>query len=285
MNGFSNPFDAEDIIDGLREKDDEHIHLAESALALANLTIPDRSAERYVQHLNKMSQEVGERYSDLIESGSADDGATKLAAIKHILYDKYGYDGDRDHYDHLQNANLMQVIDRRKGMPIALSILCIHVGRVNGWSVKALNFPAHVVCRIEDQGEIHLFDPFNQCKLLDAANLRSYLKTLVSPNAELSSAHYNIATNRQLLIRLQNNIKLRQIEAEDYDSAIATIETMRKVAPDEYGLLFDSGVIYARLGKPLAALRVLETYMEKAISEEDKDDAFYLIEQIRKMLN
>ena len=188
-------------------------------------------------------------------------------------------------YDNLQNANLIHVIDRRMGMPIALSLLYIYVGEQQGWRLNALNFPAHVVCSIEKDGKKLLFDPFNQCKLLNAADLRMYLKTLVNPNAELSSDYYQEASKQDILIRLQNNIKLRQIEAEDYEGAIQTVETMRKINPQEYRLLFDAGILYARLDKPLAAMRAFENYIELATDPKDREEARILLNQIRSLLN
>lgn len=261
------------------------IDLAESAIALAALQTPERSLERYWRHIQKLIDEVGARHKKLLNSGSENDVRTQLAALKHIIADKYGYDGDREHYDNLQNANLIHVIDRRKGMPIALSILYLYIGEQQGWVMNALNFPAHVVCSIEKDGEKLLFDPFNQCKLLNAADLRMYLKTLVNPQAELSADYYQNASKRDVLIRLQNNIKLRQIEAEDYEGAIQTVETMRKINPEEYRLLFDAGILYARLDKPLAAMRAFENYIELATDPADVEEARILLEQIRSLLN
>ena len=162
MNTSSLDVNLEHVLEQAGQGADKDISLAKTALALANLDIPGRSMERYLHHIEKLAREVGERHQALLKEGAADDAATQLAALKHIFSDKYGYNGDQDHYDHLQNANLIQVIDRRKGMPVSLSILCIQAGWENGWDIHALNFPAHVVCRIEKEGERLIFDPFNQ---------------------------------------------------------------------------------------------------------------------------
>jgi regulator of sirC expression with transglutaminase-like and TPR domain len=264
---------------------DEEIDLSRCALALAAAGQEDLVLESRWHHLQKITQEVGERFGALIENGADDDAHTRLAALKHILADKYDYDGDREHYDNLQNANLAHVIDRRKGMPISLAILYLHAGRVQGWKLEALRFPAHVVCRIDHNGERVLFDPFSQCKILQASDLREYLKVLVGKNAELSASYYESATNRELLIRLQNNVKLRQIEAEEYEAATRTIETMRRIDPDEFRLLFDAGVLYARIGQPLAAIRALENYLDRITEPNDRREALYLLRTIRDGLN
>jgi len=261
------------------------IDLAECAIALAALDTPSRSLERYWRHIKKLVNETNLRHEKLLDGGGDDDVRTQLAALKHIIADKYGYDGDHQHYDNLQNANIIHVIDRRMGMPIALSILYLYVAEELGWNIHALNFPAHVVCSIEKDGEKLLFDPFNQCRLLNASDLRMYLKTLVSPQAELSADYYKNASKLDVVIRLQNNIKLRQIEVEDYDGAVQTVETMRKIQPKEYRLFFDAGILYARLDKPLAAMRAFENYIEHASDPQEREEALVLLNHVRSLLN
>ncbi|HPD83062.1 MAG TPA: transglutaminase-like domain-containing protein [Alphaproteobacteria bacterium] len=264
---------------------DEEINLANTALALAALDSPGISIERYQHHLQTMVDEVLLRHNLLIEEGAKDDAATQLAAIKHIIADKYGYEGDSETYEDLQNVNLIRVIERRKGMPVSIALLYLHVGLAQGWSLAALNFPAHVVCRIEKDGQRILFDPFNQCKVLQAADMRQLLKTLVSPKAELSADYYIPSSRREVLIRMQNNIKLRLIEGEDYEAAVKTVEVMRRLDPQEYRLLLDAGVLYARTNQALAAIDVLEEYIDRAPNPEDQYDALILLKQIRESLN
>lgn len=273
------------ILETYGQGDDGDIDLAECALLIAVQDSPGISLDRYKNHIRKLIDGVGQRHADLLSSGAKDDAATQLAALKHVIADTHEYAGDSDHYDDLQNANLIRVIERRKGMPVSLGLIYIHVGLAQGWMIDALNFPAHVVCRIEKNGERLLFDPFHQCNVLQAPDLRQLLKTLVGPQAELSSTYYNGASRRDLLIRMQNNIKLRQIEGEDYIGALKTIDVMRLLDPDEYRLLFDAGVLYARTNQALAAEKMLESYIQKAPENEDKQDAYILLDHIRTYLN
>jgi len=111
------------------------------------------------------------------------------------------------------------------------------------------------------------------------------LKTLVSPQAELIAEYYEVASKRELLTRLQNNIKLRQIEMEEYSEAVKTIETMRRIDPAEYRLLLDAGVLYARTNQALAAVDALERYIELTPSTSDRQEALMLLQQIRENLH
>lgn len=277
--------DIESIIDEVGAAKDNDIHLANAALAVAAFDSPGILIQRYQLHIEKMVEEVGTRHQKLLSSGADDDAATQLAALKHVIADTHGYVGDNDTYDDLQNVNLIRVIERRKGMPIAISLLYIHAANEMGWQAQALNFPAHVVCRIEKAGQRILFDPFNRCEILQAPDLRRLLKTLVSDKAELSADYYEPSTRRDILIRMQNNIKLRKVESEDYEGAAKTVEVMQRLAPDEYRLLLDAGVLYARINQANAAVLALEAYIERTPNRDDQQEALALLQQIRRSLN
>lgn len=277
--------DIEDILGQVGQTKDKDINLAEAALALAALDSPGISVERYQHHIDTIVKEVSERHRALLAEGAEDNAQTQLAALKHIIADTYEYEGDSENYDDLQNVNLIRVIERRKGMPVALALLYVHAGQAQGWNVDVLNFPAHAVCRIEKDGERVLFDPFHRCGILQAADLRQLLKTLVSPEAELAAEYYEPSSKRDVLIRVQNNIKLRQIEGEDYLGAVKTVETMRRIDPEEYRLLLDAGVLYARTNQARAAMTSLEEYIDRAPVQADKQDALILLQQIKESLN
>jgi regulator of sirC expression with transglutaminase-like and TPR domain len=264
---------------------DESLNLGQTAIYLAALEQPGLSLDRYATHLARISEEVRERHETLVHAGSKDSAETRLAALKHIMVDKYGYIGDNDTYDDLQNASIVRVIDRRRGMPIALAILCIQIGRNLGWQVHGLNIPGHFVCRMDYEGTRLIFDPFAQCALLGAPELRRLIKQSLGPNAELSSTYYEPASNRTILIRLQNNIKMRRIEAEDYEGALNVVEAMRAIDPAEYRLLLDAGVLYARTNRLQKAIVALEDYIGKAPDPRDQHEAALLLQQIRESLN
>lgn len=265
--------------------DDVVIDLAEAALALAIYNHPGKSLGQYQHHIEKLIKDTAARFIALRESGADDDAQTRLAALKHILHDQESYVGDDQNYDDLDNASLMRVIDRRKGLPIAIALLYIHVGRAQGWSLDGLHFPGHVLARLEHEGQRLIFDPFHGCKLMQAPDLRALLKATMGAHAELSVSYYETASNRELLMRLQNNIKLRQIEAEDYEGALKTIDAMRLIAPQEMRLLFDAGILNAKTNRPKAAIEVLEQYLQYPISTREKSEVMAILAELRAMMN
>ena len=184
----------------------------------------------------------------------------------------------------MQNANLLRVIDRRKGMSVTLSVIYLAVAGAQGWEIYGLDFPGHFLCRIDKDGKRLIFDPFYECKVLEAPDLRSFVKQVRGENAELSASYFEPAGKRDILMRLQNNIKYRQIEVEDYAGALKTVEGMRMIDAGEYRLLLDAGVLYARTGQPKSAIDALEEYIKKAPKDRDRHEAAMLLQELKNSL-
>jgi regulator of sirC expression with transglutaminase-like and TPR domain len=150
---------------------DAEIDLAGTALALAALERPEVSLDRYHDHLARLTDAVAEQ-----AARSPEDVEARVAALRAVLAEHYGYAGDTLTYDDLQNANLMRVIDRRKGLPVALGILYIGAARGLGWDIHGLNFPGHFLIRLNQAGERAILDPFNGGQTRTVMVLRDLLK-------------------------------------------------------------------------------------------------------------
>jgi regulator of sirC expression with transglutaminase-like and TPR domain len=111
------------------------------------------------------------------------------------------------------------------------------------------------------------------------------VKKVLGPEAELSSAYYEDSSNREILIRLQNNIKNRKIDAEDYAGALVNVQRMLMIDPDEYRLYLDAGVLYAKVEQARAAIDSLMAYIERAPHDGDRREAELLLQELAQSLN
>lgn len=264
---------------------DDDVPLAEVALLLSATYHRGRGIDQYRHHLNVLAQDVESVYNGFISSGAVDgqqDVFIKIKALRHVFVDMHHYTGDTDYYDDVQNADVMRVIDRRKGLPVALSLLVIDVARRLNWQVYGLNFPKHFLVRVDDGAQRAIIDPFHGFKIMDAPDLRALVKRGAGPMAELSAHYYDAVSNRDILLRLQNNIKTRMIEAEDYNGAWNIVRLMQLIAPDDYRLWFDAGVLLARLGRVGPAIAALERYITAPVSAADRRDALVLLAELRQ---
>ncbi|MFZ5778808.1 MAG: SirB1 family protein [Pseudomonadota bacterium] len=234
--------------------DGERLDLLEAALALAVARrgdAPDLAPFR--QHVASMAGDL----ADLVRRRGA-----SPEALSEIVARSYGYRGDTDTYDDLQNADLLRVIERRQGLPVALSILYVHVARRQGWEAEGLAFPAHFLIRVGIDGARHVVDPFHDGAVRDAAELRDLLRRVTGSQAELSPQHFDPVSDRDVLLRLENNVRLRLGQREDWAGAACSLDRMLAVAPDRPELLFEAGQLNARLDKRRAAIAAFQRFLD-----------------------
>jgi regulator of sirC expression with transglutaminase-like and TPR domain len=138
---------------------------------------------------------------------SAEDGAR---AISELLTGRFGYDGDRLAYDDPQNADLISSIDRRRGLPVALGILYIHAARAASFCASGLNSPRHFLLRIALRGSETFVDPFNGGATLAREKFGGRSSTRNMSVEDLQALQP--VDDAEVLLRLQNNVKLRAVQ-------------------------------------------------------------------------
>lgn len=271
--------DALEALARVAAQDDDAIDLAETALALASLDRPRVSLDRYRDHLAELAASV--------RGATPDDAGLDdcVAALNAALFERHGYQGDTQNYDDLQNANLMRVIDRKRGLPVALSILALHAGRAQGWALAGVNFPGHFLIRLDRGAGRAILDPFHGGRTLGTGELRALLKSTAGQDAELAPVHYAALGNRDILLRLQNNIKLRQIQAGQIEAAVSTLEGMLAFAPAKAELWREIGLLHARLGQVRAALGALERFTVLETGHDERFRIAALMQELKSKLN
>ncbi|HZK90731.1 MAG TPA: transglutaminase-like domain-containing protein [Stellaceae bacterium] len=253
--------------------------IAEAALALASFDRPRVALARYGKHLTALAQDVGRR------AAGAGELETRATALNEIILLKHGYSGDELTYDDLQNANLMRVIDRRKGLPVALGILYLGAARAQGWDAVGLGFPGHFLIRLSDGAGRLILDPFHGGRTLDAVALRELLKAIAGQEVELAPEHYAPVADREVLLRLQNNLKSRLIQAQRHEEALRVVETMRMLSPDLAELSREAGILQAKLGNMRAAVKSIEEFIARTPEGSARHEAAIVLQQLKSKLN
>jgi len=260
---------------------EDRVDLAAAALALASLDRPQAPLGEARSHLSGLGRSVAAAF----EAVGRDDLGARSFALGAALARQEGYDGDRDHYDDLANANLISVIERRRGLPVALGIVYLHAARLQGWAAVGLDFPGHFVIRLEHGGGRAILDPFNGGAILEVADLRRLLKAAHGPTAELETRHYNPLPDRAVLLRLENNVKRRLIAARALSGAAEHVRRMLLVAPDEIGLWRELGLIEAESGNLKAAAAALERFVGAAPEGGERQQTRKLIQELKSRLH
>lgn len=269
-------------LETIGQRRDADIDIGEAALLLAALGRPRVPLARYREHLSALA-------ADTARAASGPDHGTsvveRLEALNKTILDQHGYQGDNLTYDDLQNANLMRVIDRRRGLPVALAILYMHAARAQAWQIEGLNFPGHFLLRLETAGERCIFDPFNGGRQLETAELRLMIKSLIGEEAELDPAFTASVGSRQVLLRLQNNIKLRLLQQKRAQDALEIIETMLLVAPERAESWREAGLVHSHLGNLQAAISAFEKVLQLSQDHGLRQAAAQQLQTLKNRLN
>ena len=235
--------DAITALEAIGQLPDSEIDLASAALQLGRANDPDADWQAAQRHLSELAREA------VAAAGSveATDIGGRARALRHILVNTHGYEGDALTYDDLANANLIHVIQRRHGLPVALGILWIHTAHAAGWSAHGIDFPNHFLIGLAGRKAQVVMDPFSSGASLDSDDLKTLYRTILGETAKPPAGLLRPMPRRAILLRLQNNIRSRQLQNGHLRAALATTETMLAIAPDNTALQQETTELRARL--------------------------------------
>ena len=261
------------------EVPDDLIDVGAAALAFAALRLPDRDLSVYREHLDRLAAEVAQLTRDVKPTR-----VEQVAGVlREVIAVRHRYEGDDASYDSPDNANLIKVMDRRRGLPVSLGILYLATARANGWQAVGLGFPEHFLIRLEFGGRRLILDPFERGEMVAVPRLREIIKLKLGPQAELRPDYTMPVSNRDVLLRLQNNLKLRFVRAGMDEVASEILESMLLLAPDRAPLWREFGLLLTRMGHEHRAIVALENYLTLSGDEPGRHQAAALVEQLRSL--
>lgn len=260
---------------------DAEIDIADAALQLARVDAPDADWETAREHLSDLARQV----VDLAGNLPADDLPSRAIVLSGLLGGRYGYTGDVQTYDDLANANLISVIARRRGLPVALGVIWLHAARAAGWHAHGVDFPAHFLVALERQGSQAILDVFNGGAPLSSRDLKILLRQVEGEGAELRPGLLRPMGARRVLLRLQNNIMSRRLQVGDIAGALACADDMLRIAPAHAELWRQAGALNQRLDCVSAALQCYKTYLDLVPEGGIADKVRRLVGDLRSRLN
>lgn len=231
------------------------LDLTRAALALAAVFEPGLDTERYALEVESLGAQLSERFPP-----NAGERA-RLDRLVHFLFDDLGFRGNADDYGNARNSFLDQVLDRKLGIPITLSLLAIEVGRRAGLELEGVGYPGHFLVRWTDQGGSQTYlDPFHGGGVVERDDLAV---ALVQRGFQPAHTDQLLAavTKRQLLSRMLTNLKINFALREQAAECAQAIELLLLLSPWDLGEHRDRGLLALTLGRPDTAVAELETYL------------------------
>ncbi len=241
--------EAEAALDAAGAAPDEAFPLFDAALACALHEIPDRDPAEARALCSEAARRLGERLAVLAPED----------AVCEALGSELGLGGDLFTYDDLKNADLISVCARRRGLPVALGVLFLEVCRRCGIEAAGVDFPAHFLVRIETGDGPMALDPFTGGQVVMPSDLvKRALRAGLTPGVvdDLERLMAPIS-DRQVVLRLQNNIFARAIRSGDFAQAERSALRRALLHPADHHPWIDVAAAREAQGRLAGALEAL----------------------------
>ena len=263
-----------EVFEALLSEKEERIDLARACLLIAQDAYPDLLVERYLGEVERLAAQLRDR---LPRGAGAEE---KILALNQFLFGDLGYTGNADDYYDPRNSYLNEVMDRRTGLPITLSVLYMELGRRIGLPLEGISFPGHFLVRLQLHGGMLVLDPFAGGEPQSEDDLRQRLERVIPreatggiPVRELPLEQFlEPASKRQILARILRNLKSIYRQAEMPERMLDVLNRALVVTPESTSDLRDRGVVYERLECYRAALRDLTDYLARAPDADDLEE-------------
>lgn len=174
--------------------------LDHAALLIGAWDYPERDVDDYRDQLDSIAEYA------LSQVSRANSGIARARAISDCLFERLGFNGNTDDYYDPRNSFLADVLDRRTGIPISLSVLYLEVARRVHVLAQGVNFPGHFLVRVAIEDAWLFLDPFNGGRALTPADLETLLRKTTTPDAVLEPSVIAAASKRQIVSRMLVNL-------------------------------------------------------------------------------
>lgn len=247
----------------------EDFDLAEACLLIAQDAYPELDVAGYLARIDAIAAVVRGRIP-----GDAF-AEQKIVALNRHLFKELGFCANTlDYYDP-RNSYLNEVLERRTGIPITLSIVYMEIGRRLGLRLQGVSFPGHFLVKLRVRGGQLVLDPFCGGAAQSEAELRARL-ALALPQRDAETAplaqFLQAAAPRQILARVLRNLKGIYLRSQEAQNTLEVMQRMVMVAPHDAGEVRDRGLAYYRLDCFRAALADLQDYLERRPDAPDADE-------------
>ncbi|MCL4812239.1 MAG: tetratricopeptide repeat protein [Vicinamibacteraceae bacterium] len=241
--------------------------LPRAALLIGQVEYPDLDLAPTMRQLNRLGALAISRIERLGADAPTSD---RIDTLNTLLFDDEGFHGNEARYDDPRNSFLNDVIERRTGIPVSLSLVYIDVARRAGLTAEGVNFPGHFLVRIRPRSldgtppvDIVL-DPFNRGVRLSEADCRALARAHLGEDVRFSRQMLAAASKRQMLARMLMNLKRLYVAMRSFGHARDVVGLLLALDPHAPTELRDRGLLSYHLQDFSPALRDLERYLRDA---------------------
>ncbi|NJK36757.1 MAG: tetratricopeptide repeat protein [Oscillatoriales cyanobacterium RM2_1_1] len=250
------------------------IDLAKAALYLAQEEFPELEPMAYLNALDTMAVEIQERLP--VERYPL----RVLQVMNQYLFTDLGFVGSRENYYDPDNSYLNQVIDRRTGIPITLSLVYLALAQRIDFPMVGIGMPGHFLIRPDFADAGIYVDAFNQGEILFPVDCEARLSQIYGQPVQLQPEFLEPVGSRQFLARMLTNLKVIYVNQNQIDKALGAVERILLLFPEALSERRDRGLLYYQLDQWREARKDLEFYLAKMPSAPDEQVVRRLLERI-----
>jgi regulator of sirC expression with transglutaminase-like and TPR domain len=259
------------------EGPDGRIRLARAALLIAAAEQPGLDVDKYVARLDDLADTA-------LAARRAADALSRLHRLREFLFEELGFAGDRSDYFDPRNSHLNEVLDRRLGIPITLSLVFIEVGRRLGLQMEGIGLPGHFITGARIAGEQVLLDPFNRGAVLTVEACGQVVRQALGRPVRLLPEHFAPVDNRQFLTRMLANLKGVYWRQEAWDKVVRVIDRMLALNPAAAGERRDRGAAWSNMGRLERGVADWERYLTEFPDAADHEQVRGQLRRVRQKL-
>jgi regulator of sirC expression with transglutaminase-like and TPR domain len=256
------------------QKPEPEIDLAGAALLIAAEEYPQLAPEPYLQRLDELAERARDRLWD--ETAPI----VMVQEVSRVLFEEEEFRGNRMEYYDPRNSFLNDVMDRRMGIPITLSIIYLEVGWRLGIPLHGVNFPGHFLVRYAGEAVQLLVDSFQSGMVRFDDELQDLLDHVYGGSERMQPDFLRVADRRDMLVRLLGNLKGNYLNRRDDVRALSAIERILLVRPESADDERDRGIVLTRLGRHGEAAAALQRYLELVPDAPDTARVQLLLDQL-----
>lgn len=251
------------------------IVLVRAAFHIAGAEYPDMDLEEQLGLLDSLAAAAARRIGDAAEP------LTAVNRLSEYLFDEVGFYGNEQDYYNPRNSFLNDVLSRRTGIPIALSLVCIAVGERCGVPLVAIGLPGHLVIRhrsVEDW----FIDPFHGGILLSQQECEERLQQMSQGTVSWDPSFLTPIGNREFIARMLRNLKAIYLGEPDYRRGLAVMDRLILIQPEARRELRDRGLLHYQMRNFQSALEDLQDYCETTENLQDIPGVQRLMARIQR---
>jgi len=221
MNYFTHPAEARrQFLEFTEGRELTNADLARAALLIALEEYPRLDIDHYLGEVDGLADRV------LLRCNAGEPPVFRLGHLHAEMFDVDGYHGDDSNYYDVRNAYLNDVVDRRSGLPILLSIVFLHVASRIGLNAHGVGLPGHFIVKVQfELNEVYV-DPFHSGETLTVTDIAEMISGLSRGQHQLSAEHLRAWTPRETLVRVLANLQNMHARAGQQRKANAARERM-----------------------------------------------------------